>query len=325
MHRYILKRIIIAAGTLIGITFIVFIIIHCAPGSPLESLPDESSDAPPSPEIFEAMKRTYHLDEPLHMQYLTWLGDLLRMDFGESLSDHRSVSEKIMERLPNTIVLNLCAIFIMFCVAIPAGAISASRQNSKFDRASGIFFYMLYSLPNFWAAIVLQLLFAVSFRILPLYGIASEGAENFGIIRWFLDRIWHLILPSLCLSYGGFAFLSRFSRAGLVDVIRQDYIKTARAKGLSEKVVTFKHALRNSLIPMITLFGFMLPALIGGSIIIEQIFSWPGIGRLFFEAVLQRDYPTVMGLSLISALLTLLGTLIADLLYTYADPRVRYD
>jgi len=325
MHIYILKRIALAAITLIGITFIVFIIIHCAPGSPLESLSDESSPIHPPPLVYEMMKKTYHLDEPLSRQYLYWLNDLIHLNFGESLSDHRMVSEKIFERLPNTIVLNLCAILIMFCVAIPVGALSASKQNSRFDRASGIFFYMLYSLPNFWAAIVLQLIFAVSFKILPLYGIASEGAESFGFMRWSLDRAWHLTLPALCLSYGGFAFLSRFSRAGLVEVIRQDYIKTARAKGLSEKVVTFKHALRNSLIPMITLFGLMLPALIGGSIIIEQIFAWPGIGRLFFEAVLQRDYPTVMGLSLISALLTLLGTLIADLLYTYADPRVRYD
>ncbi len=325
MYKYIFKRFIAGSITLVGITFIVFVIIHWAPGSPLESAGDESPASHLPPEIYEAMRKTYHLDEPIHRQYLIWLNDIIHLDFGESLSDHRSVSEKIMERLPNTILLNICAIIIMFAVAIPAGSLSASRQNSRFDRASGIFFYMLYSLPNFWVAIVLQLIFAVSLKLLPLYGIESDNAETYGFFRFIVDRASHLILPAICLSYSGFAFLSRFSRAGLVEVIRQDYIKTARAKGLSEKSITFKHALRNSLIPMITLFGFMLPALIGGSIIIEQIFAWPGIGRLFFEAVLQRDYPTVMGLSLLSAVLTLIGTLIADILYTYADPRVRYE
>ncbi|MEW5806733.1 MAG: ABC transporter permease [Acidobacteriota bacterium] len=325
MYRYIAKRVGIAAVTLLGITFIVFVIIHLAPGSPLEALSDEGTVRTLPPEAYEQMKKIYHMQRPLLEQYLFWLNDLIHLDLGESFSDHRRVSEKILERLPNTIVLNLFAILIMFIIAIPVGALSASRQNSRFDRASGVISSMLYSLPNFWVAISLQLIFAVYLKVLPLYGIESEGAESFGIIHWITDRAVHLLLPAICLSYAGLAFLSRFSRAGLVEVIRQDYIRTARAKGLDEKVITFKHGLRNSLIPMITLFGLMLPSLIGGSIIIEQIFAWPGIGRLFFEAVFQRDYPTVMGLSLISAVLTLLGTLVADLLYTIADPRVRYE
>lgn len=325
MKKYILKRLIIAAITLLGITVIVFFIIHLAPGSPLDSLLPEDGFHEIPPQVSEEMRRIFHFDEPLYKQYLLWLNDLIHLDLGTSFFDRRSVGEKIWERLPNTILLNATAIFLMFLTAIPIGALSAARQNSKLDRASGTFFYILYSLPNFWVAIILQLIFAVTLKILPLYGLQSEGAEQMGIGWWLLDRASHLVLPALCLSYGGLAFLSRFSRAGLVEVIRQDYIRTARAKGLSEKVVTFKHGLRNSLIPLLTLFGFMVPALIGGSIIIEQIFSWPGIGRLFFEAVLQRDYPTVMGLSFISAVLTLLGILIADILCVVADPRIRYE
>lgn len=325
MKRYLLKRLFLAVITLMGITFLVFIIIHLAPGSPIETLIPEGPTHPVPAEIHEQMKKMYHLDQPLYKQYLYWLNDLIHLDLGTSFFDRRRVAEKIWERLPNTILLNLCAIFLMFAIAIPIGALSASQQNSRFDKSSGLFFYALYSLPNFWVAILLQMVFAVSLKILPLYGLESEGAEQFGIMRWIIDRVSHLILPAICLSYGGLAFLSRFSRAGLVEVIRQDYIRTARAKGLSEKVITFKHGLRNSLIPLLTLSGFMIPALIGGSIIIEQIFAWPGIGRLFFEAVLQRDYPTVMALSLISAILTLLGILIADVLCMIADPRIRYD
>jgi peptide/nickel transport system permease protein len=325
MKKYIFKRLIIAAITLFGITIIVFFIIHLAPGSPLDAVISEGDPHQIPPDVYEEMRKIYHLDEPIAKQYLLWLRDLVRLDLGTSFFDRRSVTEKIWERLPNTILLNATAILLMFLIAIPVGALSAAKQNSKFDRASGTLFYILYSLPNFWVAILLQLIFAVTLRMLPLYGLQSEGAEQFGIWHWLLDRASHLILPAVCLSYGGLAFLSRFSRAGLVEVIRQDYIRTARAKGLSEKVVTFKHGLRNSLIPLLTLFGFMVPALIGGSIIIEQIFSWPGIGRLFFEAVLQRDYPTVMGLSFISAVLTLLGILIADILCVVADPRIRYE
>lgn len=325
MKKYIFKRLIIAAITLFGITIIVFFIIHLAPGSPLDAIASEGDLHQIPPDIYKEMRKTYHLDEPIHKQYLLWLKDLICLNFGTSFFDQRSVAEKIWERLPNTILLNATAIFLMFLIAIPVGALSAAKQNSKFDKASGTFFYILYSLPNFWVAIILQLIFAVTLKMLPLYGLQSEGAEQLGIGRWLLDRANHLILPAVCLSYGGLAFLSRFSRAGLVEVIRQDYIRTARAKGLSEKVVTFKHGLRNSLIPLLTLFGFMVPALIGGSIIIEQIFAWPGIGRLFFEAVLQRDYPTVMGLSFISAVLTLLGILIADILCVVADPRIRYE
>ncbi len=325
MKKYIFKRLLLATITLFGITVIVFFIIHLAPGSPIDALASEGEIHQIPANVYEQMQKTYHLDQPLYKQYLYWLNDLIHLDLGISFFDHRSVAEKIWERLPNTILLNLCAIFLMFIISIPVGALSASKQNSKFDKASGIFFYILYSLPNFWVAIILQIVFAVSLKVLPLYGLQSEGAEQFGIMRWLLDRANHIILPAICLSYSGLAFLSRFSRAGLVEVIRQDYIQTARAKGLSEKVITFKHGLRNSLIPLLTLFGFMVPALIGGSIIIEQIFSWPGIGRLFFEAVLQRDYPTVMGLSFISAVLTLLGILFADILCMVADPRIRYE
>jgi peptide/nickel transport system permease protein len=210
-------------------------------------------------------------------------------------------------------------------IAIPAGVYSAVRAESLWDRILTIGFFILYSLPSFWVAVMLIMLFGGGeyWDIFPVYGISSLGAEQYPFFKWLVDRIWHLILPVFCLSYGGWAYLSRLMKAELLEVIREDYIRTARAKGLEERIVIMKHALRNALLPLITLLAYLLPSLFGGSVIIESIFSIPGMGQLGFEAVLSRDYPVIMALTTISAILTLVGLILSDVLYAVFDPRIK--
>ena len=278
-------------------------------------------------EIVEATKKLYGLDKPIWIRYGIWVRRVITLDFGTSYKDHRPVIEKIAERLPITIELNLISIFLIFLIAIPVGVFSAIKQGTLQDRCVTVILFVAYSLPNFWVAILLIMFLGGGdfLDLLPIYGISSAGMESQPFLARLTDHVWHLILPVFCLTYGGLAALSRYQRAGMLEVIRQDYIWTARAKGLPEKLVIFKHALRNSIIPIITIMGSLLPAMFGGSIIIENIFSIPGMGQLGFEAVLSRDYPTVMAIATISALLTLVGILISDLLYVWADPRISYE
>ena len=258
-------------------------------------------------------------------QYPMWLGNALTLDFGESYHDKRDVFDKILERIPATFQLNFFAILIGFVVAIPLGILAAVRQGGYFDKISGFLLYILYSLPNFWIALLLMFLFSVKLGWLPLTGIKSFGSEEMNVAGQLWDRALHLVLPVICMMYGVLAYDSRFTRGSLLEIIRQDYIRTARAKGLSEMKVIGKHALRNALIPLITLFTFILPLLISGSVIIEMIFSWPGTGLLLFQSILTRDYNVVMGITFLSAVLILLSMLIADILYAVVDPRVSYE
>jgi peptide/nickel transport system permease protein len=278
-----------------------------------------------SPEAYRAMLKLYGLDQPIHVRYLTWLKRLATLDFGDSFKDHRPVTEKIMERLPATLSLNIAALFMALLLSIPLGVLSAVRNNSMFDKIGGTALYMLYSLPEFWVALLLIILFGVKLHWLPFHGMSSVDARDLGFWPFWIDRIKHMILPTVCLTYGSLAFLSRFVRGSTLEVIRQDYVRTARAKGLREQTVIYKHVFKNTLIPLLTFMGLLLPTLFSGSIILESIFSWPGIGHLFFESVLSRDYPVVLGLSFMTAVLVLLSTLIADLLYAWADPRVTYN
>jgi peptide/nickel transport system permease protein len=325
MLTYTLRRLAYLIPTLLGITVVTFLIINLAPGDPVSVIQGGQIHARISPEAYQRMLSLYGLDQPLHVRYFTWLKRLLTFDFGESFRNHRPVIKLILERLPATLALNVAALFIALVVAIPLGLFSAVRQNSLFDKASGTILYMLYSLPDFWVALLLIILFGVKLKILPLYGMEAIGSKDLGFFAYWLDRARHMVLPTICLTYGSLAFLSRFVRGSTLEVIRQDYVRTARAKGLEEGRVVYSHVFRNTLIPILTLLGLILPTLISGSIILEAIFSWPGIGALFYESVLARDYPTVMGLSFISSLLVLLSTLVADLLYAWADPRVTYD
>jgi len=324
MLSYTLRRIALLVPTLIGITVVTFFVINLAPGDPIEMINDGMIDSRISPEAYQAMMHLYGLDEPVHVRYATWVRRLATFDFGDSFLDHRPVLGKILERLPATLSLNAAALLLALVFAIPLGLWSAIKQNTAFDKLGGTALYMLYSLPEFWVALLLIALFGVQLKLLPIHGMESMGAHDLPFLPRLWDRMQHMILPTICLSYGSLAFLSRFVRGSTLEVIRQDYIRTARAKGLEERRIVYRHVFKNTLIPIITLLGLLLPALFSGSVILEYIFGWPGIGELFFDSVLARDYPVVMGLSFISAVLVLFSTLLADLLYAWADPRVTY-
>jgi peptide/nickel transport system permease protein len=284
------------------------------------------SDSVPE-EIIQQTKALYGLDKPLPIQYVLWLKRLVTLDFGKSYKDRRPVLEKIGEALPITLQINILSILIIYVLSVPLGVFSAVKQATWADSFITFLLFLLYSLPSFWVAMLLIYFLGGGqyWDWFPIYGISSLGADQMTWGPWLWDRLWHLTLPTFCLTYAGFAYISRYARAGMIDVIRQDYIRTAKAYGFSNKVVIFKYAFRNSLIPIITLLGTLLPTLLGGSVIIEQIFSIPGMGRLGFEAILSRDYPLVMGILAISAMLTLVGLILSDILYAVTDPRIRFE
>ncbi len=325
MLFYALRRLAYLIPTLLGITLVTFFIISLAPGNPVDLIQSGVMSSDVSIESYNHMLRLYGLDQPIHVRYGIWLKRLLTFDFGDSFLDHRPVIEKIAERLPATLVLNFVSFALALLLAVPLGLYSAVRQYSLFDRIGGTVLYMLYSLPEFWVAVLLIMVFGVKLDWLPFIGMESIGARDSGLFALLWDRFLHLILPATCLTYGSVAYLSRFVRGSTLEVIRQDYIRTARAKGLDDARIVYRHVFKNTLIPVFTLLGILLPTLISGSVILESIFSWPGIGQLFFEAVLSRDYPTVMGLSFLTAVMVLVSTLLADLLCAWADPRITYD
>ncbi|MDF1527278.1 MAG: ABC transporter permease [bacterium] len=331
LQQYLIRRLLLIIPTFLGITLITFMVIQLSPGNPaamkLRTGEQGMMGDEMTREIVEGTKRLYGLDKPIWIRYGIWLKRVVTFDFGTSYKDHRPVMEKIAERLPITIELNLISIFLVYLLAIPVGVYSAVEQGTIRDKVMTVILFILYSLPNFWVAVLLIMFLGGGDFLdwFPIYGISSPGMEGAVFLSRLWDHLWHLMLPVFCLTYGGLAGLSRFMRAGMLEVIRQDYIRTARAKGLPEKLVIFKHAMRNSIIPIITLMGYLLPGMLGGSIIIESIFSIPGMGQLSFEAVLSRDYPVVMAIATISALLTLVGILISDLLYVWADPRITYE
>jgi peptide/nickel transport system permease protein len=275
-----------------------------------------------SPKIVEEMRKNYDLDKPLHVQYFLWLKKLFTGKL-YSFKDGKPVFRKIRERLPATLILNITSILLIFGFAIPLGVFSATHRYSFLDNLGTLLAYIGISIPGFWLAYIL-ILGVVKLFGMPVLGMRTFSVEGLSFPGLVLDRIWHLVLPSIILAIGGIAGISRYMRSSMLEVIRQDYIKTARAKGLTEDEVYYKHALRNALLPIITIFGFLIPGLIGGSVIVETVFAWPGIGRLAYQSVLSRDYPTVMTIMTISAFLTLIGNLAADILYAVADPRVRY-
>ena len=324
MLQYTLRRLLLIVPTLIGITIVTFAVVNLAPGDPVDLINRGEMDARVSPQAYQNMLHLYGLDDPIHVRYATWLKRLATLDFGNSFLDHRPVREKIAERLPATLILNITSLLVALVMSIPLGLYAAARQNSTFDKVGGTALYFLYSLPEFWVALLLILFFGVKLRMLPFHGMESMDAHDLGFFAYRWDRLMHMVLPVICLTYGSLAYLSRFVRGSSLEVIRQDYIRTARAKGLDEKGIVYRHVLRNTMIPLLTLLGLLLPTLISGSVILESIFSWPGVGELFFTSVRARDYPVVMGLSFITAVLVLVSTLLADLLYAWADPRVTY-
>jgi peptide/nickel transport system permease protein len=318
MGSYLVRRLLYTLITLFGISVISWVIITQAPGSPIAL----TLDPKVSPKIIEQMEKNYDLDKPVTQQYFLWLKRLFTGNL-YSFKDGRPVLDKIGERIWNTLLLNLIAVLIIFSLAIPLGIFSAKRQYTFMDNLGTFGAYLGISIPSFWLAYLL-ILGTVKLFGYPVLGMRSFVTEEFTGFEPVMDRLWHLLLPSIILAIGGIAALSRYTRSSMLEVIRQDYIRTAKAKGLSEETVYYKHALRNALLPIITLFGFLIPGLIGGSIIIETVFAWPGIGRLAYQAVLSRDYPVVMTINTITAVLVLIGNFVADLLYGIADPRIRY-
>jgi len=304
-----------------GITLITFAVIHLAPGNPVEVQTEMSLKV--TAQAKENLKRLYGLDKPLHVQYADWLKRFISLDFGKSFVDGRKVIDKIVERIPITLTINILSLILIFVIAIPLGILSATRQYSLFDKLSAVFVFVGFSTPTFWLALLLMILLGVDLGILPISGIQSIDVSGMGPFGRLLDWAKHLILPVGVSAFGGIAGLSRYSRSSMLEVIREDYIKTAKAKGLPEREVILRHAFKNALMPIVTILGLSVPGLIGGGVIFETIFAIPGMGQLFYSSTMARDYPTIMGILVIGAILTLFGNLTADMSYALVDPRVR--
>jgi peptide/nickel transport system permease protein len=326
MLTYLTRRLAIALVTLILITFVIYGLIRNMPGNPLTQ---EISRLDPgkvmSSEDFERLNKIYGLDKPWYEAYGSWIVNVVQLDLGRSHTRKRPVVDLILERMWPTLMLSVTSLLLAFLLAIPLGLYASARAGRTDERIVSTLLYMLYSFPSFVAALFLQLYLAVRLGWLPLFGMVSDDYARMSGWEKTVDLFRHALMPVICYTYGGLAYYSRFIRANMHEVLRQDYIRTARAKGLGPVRVLVQHAFRNTLIPFVTLLGLTLPGLLSGSIIIEQIFTWPGMGRLFFESIRERDYPTIMGLTLMFAVLTLAGQLLADILYAVVDPRVRLE
>jgi peptide/nickel transport system permease protein len=320
--NYVARRVLQIIPLLIGISIINFFIMHLAPGDPVLLLTDRNA----TQEEVARIRALYGLDEPLHVQYVKWLTRVLKGDFGRSFIDGRPVLDHIMDRLPYTLYLNFLVMILIYLFSIPIGITSALKQYSRFDHIVTFFAFLGQALPSFWFALLLIYAVGIKSSWLPISGVATIGVslKRYGLWAVIADRAKYLILPVTVISLGSMAGITRYMRSSMLEVIRQDYIRTARAKGLPENVVIRKHALRNALLPIVTLLGFELPLLFSGSAIIETIFSWPGLGLLSVRAVFQRDYQIVMALNMIGAFLMVAGNFLSDILYVLVDPRIKY-
>lgn len=327
MGAYILRRLIGAIPLLLGIATIIFFVLNLAPGDPTSFY--FNPNVPP--EIIEQMRRNLGLDQPLYIQYFRWLTSFITGDFGHSLAQSRPVSDIVFEAMPNTLMFTGIALVLVFVIGMFIGVLQAVKQYSIFDSTSSVVTLFFYSMPSFWLALMFVLVFSLKAHTwgwpiaLPATGMMSVDYEFMTTGEKIMDRIAHLILPVGTLTLALAAGVARYMRGQMLEVVRQDYIRTARAKGLSERTVIMKHALRNSMLPVITLLGLYLPFLFSGAILIEVIFAWPGMGRIMVDAIFQRDYPLVMATSFIFAVIVIAGNLLADVLYAVADPRIRYD
>ena len=317
MLTFIVRRLLQAIPLLFIITVISFAIITLAPGDPVYMFVNPDQVAA---QDLEMIRHQLGLDRPVYMRYFIWLWNALHLDFGNSFLTGRPVMEMLFEAIPNTLFLALASTIFALLIAIPAGIISAIKRNGGWDYAFSTLSFIGMSLPSFWFGLMLILFFSLKLGILPTAGM-RQNFEQFDL--W--DRLSHLIMPMVVLGMGAMAGQMRQLRSAMLEVIRQDYIRTARSKGLKERVVILKHALRNALLPTITLLGFIIPGLFGGAVITESIFSWPGVGRIAINAAFTRDYPLIMGNLMITSTMVILGSLIADVLYAVADPRIKYN
>src|SRR5262244_3548522 len=322
MLLFALRRLLLAIPLLIGITFVSFLVISLAPGGPLDFLTPEDPNA--SPEVKQKLIKEFGLDQPVYVQYWRWLTRVVRLDFGRTfLPDGKPVLTKIGERLPITLLLNAIEMLVIVGLAVPIGALSATRQYSTFDKVTTMFVFVGFATPDFWLALLLMILFGVQLGWVPISGLRSMNWEYLSFWQQQADFLSHLVLPILVATFGGLAGFSRYMRQSMLEVVRQDYIQSARAKGLAERVVIGKHALRNALLPIVTILGLSLPGLIGGSVIVETIFAIPGMGQLMVQAAFERDYAVLMGNLVIVSTLTLVANLLADVAYGLVDPRIR--
>jgi peptide/nickel transport system permease protein len=312
MTRYIVRRLLFMIPLLLGLSVLVFVLIRLAPGDPTLFYlpPDRAAD----PAIRLKVMTRLGLDQPLHVQYVRWLTGALKGDFGFAYGYGEPVLSLIASHIPATAQLQAAALTLALIVALPIGIISAVRQYSLMDNAVTVFAFFGLSMPNFWFALMLMLLFAVKWNLLPAVGA--------GMDKPFLERWKYLIMPMVVLGFNYMASYVRFMRSSMLENIRKDYVTTARAKGLAERAILFRHVFKNAILPVITVVGMSIPNLIGGAIIVESVFAWPGVGRLGYDAVLRRDYPTIMGLTMITAAFVMVVNLLVDVLYSYADPRI---
>ena len=324
MLTFILRRILIAIPILWGLLTLNFVLIHAAPGNPAELFINPDMD----PEARELIYKSMGLDRPLYEQYFSYLREVVfKFNFGESFLKKRPVADVVMDALPNTVQLSLLALCVQLVIGIAVGIVAAVRQYSHTDNVIRLISLTFYSMPSFYLGLILLFLFGGGvWHLLPASGMIDiVQHESMTFFEKIWDRAIHILLPSITLGLGAAAGVSRFMRGELLEVIRQDYIRTARAKGLRERAVVFKHGVRNALIPIITLVGLSVPILFSGAVIVENVFAWPGMGRIMVDAAFQRDYPVFLSVNLFFGCMVLLGSLVADLLYAVADPRVRLE
>lgn len=325
MVRHILKRLLYAIPLLLGIVTATFFMMQLAPGDPLDMYLEPQRQRQVDPEVIELLRKKYGLDQPIHIQYVRWLGNILHGDFGESFRHRRPVSHLLAEAVPYTLQLTVLAVLFDALVGITLGIISAVKQYSLWDKVVTLGSLIIYAIPGFWLALMLVLVFSVNLGWFPTSQTRSMDYEFLSFWGKVGDRLWHLVLPVFVLGIASAAGTARYMRNKLLEVLSEDYVIAARARGFTERFVILKHALRNALIPIITIYGLSLPFLLGGATIIETIFAWPGMGRLAVGGVSGRDYPLIMATMLIAAVLTVMGNLLADITYAWVDPRVSYD
>lgn len=325
MIRYVIRRILQMLPTLLAISVISFGIVHLAPGDPLLALIGEESASADTAKV-EMLRQEYGFDQPVYVQYAKWLTKVVQGDFGKSIVEQRSVLEMIGERLPNTLYLNVITLVLTYVIGIPLGVVTALRQYSAMDYGVTSAAYLMNAMPTFWIGLMMIYFFSVNLQWLPTSGMHTIGytIERKGFLVYALDTLKYTLMPATVLVLGSLSGLTRYVRAQMLEVVSEDYVRTARAKGLSERVIIYKHALRNALLPVITNLSLILPGLFGGAVIIETVFSWPGLGLLAIRAINQRDYPVIMAFNTIGAVLVVISILLVDLVYVLVDPRIKY-
>jgi peptide/nickel transport system permease protein len=317
------RRLLHAPLTLIGISFVVFLLIRALPGDPVDFYVSQMGPQAQSAAAIAEVRAARGLDRPLLAQFALWMTAVARGDLGASYIDHRPVTEKIAEKLPRTLLLNVLALLCAVAIALPIGILTGARSGSWLDRSVNFALLLLFSVPVFWAALLLMDWLSLRLNLLPLYGIESDDVATMSSAERIFDRIRHLILPTICLAYGQLAFLARYSRSAVEESLTEEFVTASKARGLSESRILLGHVLPHALVPLVSLLGVVLPFLISGSVIVERMFQYDGVGNLFLSSILRRDYPVVMALTLLTAVTVMVANLLTDILYGVADPRIR--